>query len=240
MNLNFLNVSVFGGTNVGTSSLLEKLKRQWWSIRHKNDRIRFSISALVRIQIDDQYLLVMGNRVPKFQPVGGVLKFYPDAFKDLESCGMQADNMFCPDKDNQDDLRLLIPGQRLPDFLSWYESGKERERDPWREFCEELITTGLLDAATFPYARFQYLGQKRMGIERSDHIQGYECRIAEIFKLVPTKTQVTALRRLIEEEPTQDRYTWATAETIRSQGIIPKQQTTANISDTAQWILQTP
>ena len=79
MNMNLFNVSIFGGTNVSHASLAEKLKRYWWGIRHRSDDIRFSIAAIVQIKIDDKYLLVMGNRIKKYQPVGGVLKFYPDA-----------------------------------------------------------------------------------------------------------------------------------------------------------------
>ena len=52
-------------------------KRIWLfiqSVIHYNKDIRFSISYLYRIKIDDKYLLIKGSKIEQLQPVGGVYK----------------------------------------------------------------------------------------------------------------------------------------------------------------------
>ena len=40
--------------------------------------------------------------------------------------------------DETDDLRIFIKGRYLLKFMEWFDSMKDREYDPYREFCEEL------------------------------------------------------------------------------------------------------
>lgn len=237
MNVNLVQVSIFGGSPIGGLISPEQWKRRYWQVIHRSKRIRFSISALIRIQIDDQYLLIRGSRVnkTKFQPVGGVLKYYPSATRDLELCGYGSDTLYKVDDENREDLRLTIAGGKLCQFLSWYESGLGREQSPWREFWEELVKPEIVPGKVFPHANLQFLHKHSSGIDWNDHIGAYECRIAEIYELIPNLEQRAFLETL-KKSPHPD-LMWADAETIRSRGIRPKLATEECISDTSSWLL---
>lgn len=235
ININLVNVPVLGGSSARSILTLEQWKRLWWQATHRKRKIRFSISALVRIQIRDQYLLVKGTRVNRFQPVGGVLKYLPCAQDELEKCGREDDNLYLPDETNKDDLRVLISGAKLSRFLKWYESGFGREQSAWREFWEELVLPGYLDRNIFPHAHLGFLRRHTDGINWSNHANCYECLMAEIFELHPNRNQEAALENLLKSPPSD--LLWATAEEIRSHGIIPKKQTEATIASNAEWLL---
>ena len=75
-------------------------------------------------------------------------------------------------------------------------------------------------------------------IYRAPHLNNgarYECRIAEIFELLTNDDQRKALVNLSNQS--DDGVLWATPEQIETQGVIPKVQAEANITDTAKWIL---
>jgi len=152
--------------------------------------------------------------------------------------GILEDNMFAQDNLNRNDLRVQVPARSIVPFAEWYATRKGRESTPWREFHEELVDNQVLSADVFPYVQMQYLRQHNTGIQRSRQTtEGarFECRIAEIFELDPTPDQQNILCRLQEEN--DDRVMWATAEQIKTQGVVAKKQFEANIAETAEWIL---
>lgn len=179
----------------------------------------------------------MGNRVQRYQPVGGVLKFYSSAKSQLENFGLEADNLYAPDTINKDDLRITIKGSRFANFLQWYETGRDRETCPWREFHEELIHPGYLDGSIFPHTSFNFLRRHTTGVNISPHTGTPECLIAEIHELLPSPAQITALKSL-QENPFTSQILWADADKIRRKGIVCKSETKAQtINDNAEWIL---
>lgn len=235
MKFNIVNVTLIGGSEPASLISPEALRREWWSWKHRKERIRLSISALVRIRVDDQYLLVSGNRVKKYQPVGGVLKFYSGAFVALESFGMDADPLFAADTLNRDDLRISIRGNAFASFLKWYEGGQDREQGPGREFDEELIKTGVLDGEIFRQPQFKFLRRHSTGIRPCKHLAMHECLIAEIYELLPTEKQRDFLQRTMLSP--DNRYCWADSNLIRQRGVAAKQQTQETISNHAEWVL---
>jgi len=235
-----LNVSLFPVTIEGRSfpGIAKRVAELWWSSWHRNELVRYSISALLRIQIDDKYLLVKNRHFGKFQPVGGVLKRLPHSERRLCELGIREDNMFNHDEINRGDLRVHVPARSVAGFLNWYASGVGRELEPWREFYEELVRPGLLSSAVFPFVQAQHIRRHNTGIYRAPHLNNgarYECRIAEIFELLPDEDQRKALVNLANQS--DDRFLWATPEQIETQGVIPKVQTQAHITDTSKWIL---
>ena len=46
------------------------------SIMRWNKNIRLSCAYLFRIKYNGKYLLVKGNRIDQYQPIGGVYKYY--------------------------------------------------------------------------------------------------------------------------------------------------------------------
>ena len=234
-NVNIFPVSIDGRTFPGASI---RIREVLWSLLHRHELVRYSISALLRIQIDDRYLLVKNRHWDKYQPVGGVLKRLPHSAHSLCDLGVREDNMFNHDDINRGDLRVHVPARSVSRFLNWYASGVGRELEPWREFYEELVRPGILQSAVFPFVLAQHIRRHNTGIYRAPHLNNgarYECRIAEIFEILPNEDQKKALIDLSLQEDA--RIKWTTADLIETQGVIPKEQAEANITDTAKWIL---
>jgi len=199
--------------------------------------IRFSISALVRIKVDDQYLLTKGNRIEQFQPVGGVLKTFNAAHAKLGNLGVKADNKIPIDQDSRDDLRVFVPQRSIETFIQWYLGGRGRETSPWREFNEELVETGVLSAENFRTPAFDYIERRVEGIRWTPHFQCYEVLIAEVFALVPTLKQTEELDELRSRNDAP-RVMWARPALIRALGYdAVSQKQLARISEHSSWIL---
>lgn len=186
---------------------------------YRNKRIRVSMAYLFRIKIKGKYLLVRGNRIPdQYQPVGGVYKFTEGArstFNELEV----THDVFVPyDEDSKNDLRLVLQkGSKLPDFLKWFDSKHDRETDPWREFFDEVIRTGILDQQVFPHTKYTWLRSESDGIRFSPYLQIHEYLHSDIYEWEPvSKEQQIAMERLMETE--SDRYKFATEHDIRTRG----------------------
>jgi hypothetical protein len=160
--------------------------------------IRVSVSYLVRVKVDDHYLLVRGHRIPtQFQPVGGVYKVQQDVLKKLqEKYRVTPDKRFVRDDDDAEDLRLMIPGRFVASFLRWIRRRQEVETPPWREFYEELIRPGYLDADTFATPHFEFVKTYAAPLRFDRYSDHQQLLIYDVFDLHPTHAQVTELRRL--------------------------------------------
>ena len=83
-----------------------------------NATIRCSFSALVRIEVNDLYLLVKGRRIKhQFQPVGGVYKRHLPSREALQRFGVQDDSKMPIDSESIGDLRVLVPAKKPREFL---------------------------------------------------------------------------------------------------------------------------
>lgn len=199
--------------------------------------IRFSISALVRIEIDGKFLLTKSNRIEQFQPVGGVLKAFSTARAKLGNLGVKADSKMPIDQDSKDDLRVFVPRRSIEAFIQWYLDGRGRETSPWREFNEELVEAGVLTAENFRISAFDYIERRVEGIRWTQHFQCYEVLIAEVFALVPTPKQIEELNALSSRTDTPS-IMWASPALIRALGYdAASQRQLARISDHSSWIL---
>jgi len=206
------------------------------SARIGGERVRISASYLYRIKVDGEYLLVRSNRRrDHFQPVGGVFKALPDGRAYLQSIGALDDTLIPIDHSSRDDLRIRLPGKRLPEFLRWYDSRLGRESDAWREFHEELIAPGILDRDVFPYAYARFVRQVRTPIRYSAPAQSAELLIADIYELLPTGPQLAELERLRADGHPDIR--WADEGRIRRRGAEPGAPMGFPIPETAEWTL---
>jgi hypothetical protein len=212
------------------------LRYMWWSIRYFNTTVRLSVSYLFRIKVDDQYFLVRGVRIKdQFQPVGGVYKRYKSSESFFSQIGALDDDLFPIDESSKNDLRLRIKGRNLLQFIRWFYSEQDRERDPWREFYEELIETGIIRSEEFPYLFTKKIKQYVSGVAWSDYVQSKELFIADIYEPILSDKQYSVISKLMDNSSAQ--YIFATEEQIKRLGIIPKKQAQANISKTASWML---
>ncbi|HEV8286870.1 MAG TPA: hypothetical protein VGQ09_21320 [Chitinophagaceae bacterium] len=203
---------------------------------YRRKKIRVSISYLFKIKLNDTYLLVRGKRIPnQFQPVGGVYKRYRESYYALEKLKVTDDDNIPIDDKSIDDLRIKLPAKNVISFLKWYNSQLGREVSPYREFYEEVIRTGILNQATFPYANYIHKGRHMTPIHFSKHFQCYEILIAEVFELKPNDDQLNELKTLLQKDSAE--YIWAREELILRRGVIPGKNSSFTISETSEWIL---
>ena len=129
--------------------LIRYRKNIWQFIQCKtilrNKEIRLSIAYLFRINVDGKYLLIKSRIRNAYQPVGGAYKTLPGSEKIFSQLGVRPDRVI--ETENgiaKGDLRVYVKGKNVMAFLDWFKSKEDREISPWREFCEELISTNIL------------------------------------------------------------------------------------------------
>lgn len=172
-------------------------------IRYRNASIRLSFSYLFRIEVDGNYLLVRGHRMNnQFQPIGGVYKVYDEGKSFLSQIKAIADTTM-GNSDETDDLRLQIKGKDYFKFWDWFESMKDREYDPRREFEEELIDTGILPTEEFQKLRYRKVWTHNVGVTYSRPLQMQEIVYADIFEVKLTEKQKQVIRDAVQQNSTQ-------------------------------------
>ncbi len=209
-------------------------KFAWYAIRTWNTHVRISASYLYRIKVDNDYLLVKGKRFDQYQPVGGVYKAHPSSSGRRSQLKILDDNLLHPDTVSESDLRIRVPGKHLISFVKWFEEERGRETDGWREFCEELITTGLLPQEVFRVIKYDRLERLYNPMRYSKWAQCQELLIADILELLPTEDQLVELRRLKERSPSE--ALWASEQQIRRLGAVDGlANQPIRIAETAVW-----
>jgi SMODS-associated NUDIX domain len=193
-----------------------KLWYQSLSPFYSKPELRLSIAYLFQIEHHGKYLLVRNARDQNhaFQPVGGVYKYYPGiAGNDFLCIGVLPDDNMPIDNGNNADLRVLLKHRRkLPFFLEWFSKEKDREVDPWREFYEELVSSGILPVEFFPHIQYKKIGTHRTGIQYAQKFKMDEFLLAEIFELLPTVPQQEKLKEL--QTGNHNDIIWATRDEI--------------------------
>ncbi len=179
--------------------------------------VRVTVAYLFRIEVNGEYVLIKRHKKDRigYQPVGGAFKYFKEENRELfDKLGIEPCNHVPRDEDTEHDLRVIIRKRKnLMEFLKWFESRKNREMDPWREFYEELIDPGLLPAEAFRHIKYAYIGKHEEGILRSPVFPEDEYRYAEIYELRPdTDIQRSAILALKQRS---DEILFATPEEIR-------------------------
>lgn len=175
-------VSAFLGAFIVTIYKSRKyLKLLVQSYIYWNRDIRFSISYLYRIKFDDKYLLIKGNRIDQFQPVGGVYKYYNSFLNIKNDYGIRSESKknFC----EGDDLRFIVKGKYILKILTWFNAKKNREVSIHREFYEELIKTNILDINSITRCEFEFIKQIQPTLNYSEHFNKNEILLFDIYEL---------------------------------------------------------
>ena len=169
-------------------------RRLQWSIR-------ISFSYLIRIKIDNHYMLIRSgkkkeeNLKDKFQPVGGVYKMLNPRIICKEFF-LVDDNM---EDSPSDDLRKRLKKPfHIFGLLRWFHNKEGIEAAPFREFYEELIKTSIISADDFSAALFNKVDMKKTQIEWSKWNKINEYKIFEIYDAHLTPQQEEILRELKE------------------------------------------
>lgn len=181
---------------------------------HRNHSLYLSFSYLYRIELDGKYLLIKGNRLKdRYQPIGGVYKYYSEAKPALEKIDYKPDSSVVNNAET-DDLRIRIQGKNLLEFYDWFLSMKDREYDPTREFYEEVIKTKLLPEDKFRNFKYRKVLVHNVGVTKSIvRDRGYEVIYADIFELNLDDEQKRIIRESVMKNP--DLLCLVTAEEIR-------------------------
>ena len=158
-----------------------RLKIYYQSLIRWNKNIRLSCAYLFRIRYNNKYLLIKGNRIDQYQPVGGVYKYY-DSFNGLK------ENLELKDESESHfyengDLRLVTTGKHLVKFLDWFDTKKNREITVIRELIEELEPSGISIENLIKQSQIEYLKTVKEPITFSTHFQIDELKIFEIFEV---------------------------------------------------------
>ncbi len=191
---------------------------KWLSLRKQ--KIRFSMSYLYRIKVDDKYLLVKNSNFPHYQLVGGKYKILDGTRSFLQKEFDAIDDPKLPNKDlMKDDFALFIPASKAIKFLDWFNKGEDREISHWREFYEELIEgkAKLLDKEKFPYINYNFRGRVRTPVKRTPGWDCYEILQYDILDIIPTPEQRQELKKL-QEKGDKKYHKWADEELIQCLG----------------------
>jgi hypothetical protein len=173
----------------------------------RNKEIRVSIAYLFRININGKYLLVKSRLRNYFQPVGGAFKTLPGSERIFKKLNIKPDRLIETEKGiAKGDLRVYIKGVNVIELIEWFNSKEDRETAPWREFCEELISTNIL-----PWKQFRFIDYKFQGTVQSPIITldsgDKGMFLFEIYDLVVNDDQKLILEELLQKGDT-DKYIW--------------------------------
>ncbi|MBL7799848.1 MAG: hypothetical protein JNL95_03905 [Chitinophagales bacterium] len=207
-----LSIELVGGILLyGLLQLFQNINQLWFYFQTqfllKNIDIRLSIAYLFRIKIDNQYLLVKSRTRNYFQPVGGAFKTLPSSEKIFKKLNVKPDRLIETEHGiAKGDLRVYVKGINVIEFLEWFNSKEDRETSPWREFCEELISTDIL-----PWRQFRYIDYTFEGVVQSPIITmdsgGKGMFLFEVYDLVVNDEQKPVLEELLRNGNT-DKYIW--------------------------------
>ena len=187
-------------------------------IIHRNHQVRLTISYLYRIKVRNKYLLVKSRKRNQYQLVGGAYKTLPGSEKIFKKYKVNPDRLFETEHGiAKNDLRFTLPGKYVLDIIKWFHSREDRETSQWREFCEELLSTNILDKYAFRYVDYRYVTTIQTPMQKAKKLPNQEILIYEIFDLVPTTEQETLLENLLQEGD-KDEVKWAEKNLINCLG----------------------
>lgn len=204
---------------------IKQLKLLWMTrFKLRNQKIRFSMSYIFRIHINDKYLLVKNSKWDFYQPVGGVYKINIGEEKNLmDKYGMERDKKMKTYGIAKNDLRVFVPAKKALCFLKWFESGKNREVSHWREFYEELVGPKVLNIDEFPHIEYRFVGNLKTPLKFNKKWECYELLSYDVYDLTPTPKQEEALISLLKGGDT-DYVKWADEKIINSYGYDERQK----------------
>jgi len=173
---------------------------------------------LYRIEVNGKYLLVKNRKWNHYQLVGGAYKAFSTVMPIYRKYGVKPDKIFSTeDGIAKSDLRFMVPGRNVLAMIDWFNSQKDREISQWREFCEELLTTKILDKDVFRYVDYTYVGVVQTPLRKAKHLPNQEMFLFEIFDLKPTREQIPLLEELLMKGDT-DQVKWVDRNTIETLG----------------------
>lgn len=183
-------------------SILMKIFDEFWNNRKYlnliiplilsfNQKIRLSCAYLFRIRSGNKYLLIKGNHIDQYQPVGGVYKTF-ESFQEiahkLEITPEKEEHFY---EDN--DLRVYMPGKSVMKFIHWFNTGAGREFNVTREFYEEMVVPGFLPIEALANVKIEYIKQVHSDLHYSVAFKCKEVLLHNIFEVTLSDVQIETL-----------------------------------------------
>jgi hypothetical protein len=217
--LHDLALAAFGALlGMGITGIISLRNKLWVcflaSTLYRFRHIRISAAYIFKINIDGKFLVVKGRNIEQFQPVGGVYKRLPDSSAFFQTLEILDDKRIPICDTTRYDLRIRVKGKNLHKFLLWFDSNQDREISHWREFCEELLITNILDRDTFPHINYKFLHRNPLYIHYSAFYECPEILIHEVYELIPSPDQIIELKKLMQNELPDSKYHWVTEDAI--------------------------
>ncbi|MDQ1805014.1 hypothetical protein RAH57_13525 [Chryseobacterium sp. CKR4-1] len=231
-----------------TESLLDNLNQLYTYVisnfsKIRNQDVRFSISYLIRIKIPgtSKFLLVRGHRIKnQLQPVGGVYKKV-NGFSEFREWGYKEDSSnrgIKTDDVSLNDLRFRVQGKYTLNVIKWFEYAVGREYTFEREFEEELIETGILDAEIFRKKTLEKVSKVMKVFNYSTFHQCYEVLIYDIVEFHPTAEQEQALKQLLDRARNEgDEYMLVDVTEIERLLVMENEEQIARIGEHTKYLI---
>ena len=148
--------------------------------------------------------MVRGGKIRhQYQPVGGVYQKFPSITEKWNKWeASEARN----DPKNSEDLRFYTKKKYLPEIKKWFYSGKNREIDVWREFCEELLETEILPSEVFKTIKPEFAKSHEDALIQRKGINERQFLIYNVFCIHLSDEQEAALVSLFESAPMTEKY----------------------------------
>lgn len=196
-----------------------------WSRRivSPNQKVRVSVSALLRICDSDRYVLIRNVHRPElFGPIGGVYKYKERSRPFLDRIDFQP-QVFAPRDRTDSDLRGFIPCRSLSAFAKWFASGADRETADAclrREIREELSEANvsreeLQVLLTAIGDSFELVRTVIEGPERIPDREYLQYRILHVFDLDDSRKRASVADRFSALSRTNENITIVSAQEIR-------------------------
>ncbi|WP_343748008.1 hypothetical protein [Fluviicola sp.] len=208
-----------------------------WYLAIRGKHIRFSMSYVYRIQVNDKYLLVKNSNWNFYQPVGGKYKRLPVTRQILKQFEATDDLKLSTNGLKKDDLAVFIPAKNAVKFIDWFNTCEDREISHWREFYEELIDVKgqVLSSTNFPYVNYEFVGRVRTPLKKAKGWDCWEILQYDVLELLPTQKQLIELEALLNNGDT-DYIKWADKELIESLGYDNRSRSTPyKIGEHTKW-----
>lgn len=177
----FLSVLAFALHIMRVNFIRISEAREYDYKREYNDKkIRLSFAYLIRIRVNNKYLLVKsGHKRELYGPVGGVYHIDHSDYV-YNKLGFSRDET--PGDPN--DVRGKIQGKNIKKFLKWFNKKENREITPYREFEEELIKTAVVPDNLFAGVNFEFIKTYYRGIAYDPYYKIDELCRFDIYELV--------------------------------------------------------
>lgn len=195
------STGIFGSLGALFGFIVENRNAILLSIRcqlyKRNESVYVSLSYLFRIKItgENKYLMVRGSKIKnQYQPVGGVYKRFPSLDEKWRNWDARASKN---DPRNADDLRFETKRKNIPAVRRWFYRRLNREVCVWREFYEELVSTGILSAERFTHIKPEYLYSIEETLISRKGKSTKQFLIYDIFTIQMDDAQSDAVRDLL-------------------------------------------